>query len=113
MSSVACGSSILLGIHCLLQHSANSVLDCAFLLVFGCEGGCICLDMSEHTCGVAVDASVPEVALDMSWYCAVRQVVVFPVVAQMQISWSSGFPSCRTFGGRCPCCAAAARFTGR
>ena len=43
------------------------------------------MDMFEHTCGVAFDATVPEVALDMSWYCAVRQVVVFPVVAQRQI----------------------------
>ena len=30
MSSVACGSSILLGMYWLLQHSANSVLDCAY-----------------------------------------------------------------------------------
>ena len=41
------------------------------------------------------------------------QIVVFFVVAQRQIPMSSRFPSCRTFGGRCPCCADAARFTGR
>ena len=34
------------------------------------EGGHIYLDMSDHTCGVALDATVPEVALDMSQYCA-------------------------------------------
>ena len=55
-------------------------MDCA-LLDFGCEGGYIYLDMSEHTCGVAFDATVPEVALHVSRCCAVHQVVVFPVVA--------------------------------
>ena len=34
MSSVACGSSIL-GIHWLLQHSANTVLDCAYSWYYG------------------------------------------------------------------------------
>ena len=35
MSSVARGSSILLGIHWLLQHSANSVWDCAYSRSYG------------------------------------------------------------------------------
>ena len=35
MSSVACGSSILLGMYWLLQHSANSVLDCAYCWSYG------------------------------------------------------------------------------
>ena len=35
MSSVACGSSILLGMLWLLQHSANSVLDCAHSWSYG------------------------------------------------------------------------------
>ena len=35
MSSVACGSSIFLGIHWLLEHSANSVLDCAYSWSYG------------------------------------------------------------------------------
>ena len=52
------------------QHSANSVLDCAFLVVFVVEGGYIHVDMSEHTCGEAFDATVPEVAVDMLRYCA-------------------------------------------
>ena len=35
MRSVACGSSILLGMYWLLQHSANSVLDCAYCWSYG------------------------------------------------------------------------------
>ena len=35
MSSVACGSSILLGMSWLPQHSANSVLDCAYSWSYG------------------------------------------------------------------------------
>ena len=35
MSSVACESSFLLGMYWLLQHSANSVLDCAYCWSFG------------------------------------------------------------------------------
>ena len=35
MCSVACESSFLLGMYWLLQHSANSVLDCAYCLSFG------------------------------------------------------------------------------
>ena len=35
MSSVACGSSILLGMYWLPQHSANSVLDCAYSWSYG------------------------------------------------------------------------------
>ena len=35
MSSVACGSSILLGMYWLLQHSANSVLYCAYSWSYG------------------------------------------------------------------------------
>ena len=45
--------------------------------------------MSEHTCRVAFNAIVPEVALDMSSggaaLAVIVQVVVFPVVAQRQI----------------------------
>ena len=51
----------------LLQHSANSVLDCEYTLsTWAKEASYICLDMSENTCGVAVDATFPQVALDMS-----------------------------------------------
>ena len=35
MSSVSCGSSILLDMYWLLQHSANSVLDCAYCWSYG------------------------------------------------------------------------------
>ena len=50
------------------------------------EGGHNYLDMSEHTCGMAFDATVPEVALDMQKTVEIPQlqfiyiVVVFPVV---------------------------------
>ena len=50
----------------LLQHSANSVLECVYSWSTWAEGGYTCLDMSVSTCGVAVDATVPEVALDTS-----------------------------------------------
>ena len=50
------------------------------------------MDMSEHTCGVVFDATVPQVALDMSRCCADRQVVFFPVVAQRQIPKVFGIP---------------------
>ena len=72
------------------------------------EGGYIYLDMSELTCGVAFDATFPEVALDMQKTVEIPQsqfinsIAVFPVAAQRQSL--HGFPSCRTCGGRCPCC---------
>ena len=50
----------------LLQFSANSELECVYSWSAWGEGGYTCLDMSGNTCGVAVDATVPEVALDVS-----------------------------------------------
>ena len=48
------------------QHSANSVLDYGYSWSCWGKGSYLCLDMSENMCGVAVDATFPEVALDMS-----------------------------------------------
>ena len=50
----------------LLQHSANSVLDYWYSWSSWCKGSFFCLDMSECTCGVAIDATFPEMALDTS-----------------------------------------------
>ena len=59
MGSVACGSSILLGMLWLPQHSANSVLQ---LVLWG-EGRYIYTDMVENTRGAAVHAG---------WFCWLR-----------------------------------------
>ena len=104
----------------------HSVLDIAFPPGLWGEGGFIDLDVSEHPCGVAFDATVPEVALDMSEFldkvlrCPFMHRQVPPMVqtvlfrggaalavyrpgrcrgAEAIRSW---IPSCRTFGGRCP-----------
>ena len=47
------------------------------------EGGCIYLDMPEHTCGVAFDATIPKAALDMSEF--LDKVVDVLVVMQRQV----------------------------
>ena len=68
------------------------------------------------TC-LSTRAWMPSTPLFLRWhstchgYCSVRQVVVFLVVAQRQIPhglWDS--PVAVHLYGRCPCCAAAARF---
>jgi len=73
MSSAACGSSgASYQDHCVLATGFNSTAPTPYWIVKNSwsttwgEGGYIYLDMSENTCGVADDATVPEVALDMS-----------------------------------------------
>merc|ERR1711991_157609 len=73
MSSAACGSSgASYQDHCVLATGFNSTAPIPYWIVKNSwsttwgEGGYIYLDMSENTCGVADDATVPEVALDMS-----------------------------------------------
>merc|ERR1712196_390670 len=73
MSSKACGSSgARYQDHCVLATGFNSTAPTPYWIVKNSwsttwgEGGYIYLDMSENTCGVADDATVPEVALDMS-----------------------------------------------
>ena len=46
------------------------------------EGGYIYVDMSEHTCGVAFDATLPEVEIPQLPF--INIIVVFPVMAQRQ-----------------------------
>ena len=97
----------------LLQHSANSVLDCAFLLVFGAK-----VATFIWTC-LGTRAGWRSTPLFPRWHSTCHGIVQFvrsssSLLWRRGISpWSSGFPSCRTLGGRRPCCGAAARFTGR
>ena len=95
----------------LLQHSANSVLDCVFLQVL-----VVTMATFFWTC-LSTRAGWRSTPLFPKWHLTCQsevprlqfivQVVVFPVVAQRQIP-IFGIPSCRTFGRRCSCCAASA-----
>ena len=73
---------------------------CSFPGLWG-EGGHIYLDMSKHTCGVVFDATVPEVALDMSWRraddCEEFAVAVFSTPPSFSLSWRRGISPFRDF----------------
>ena len=100
----------LCGGYWLLQHSTSYVLDCAFLLLFG-----VTVATFTWTC-LSTRAGWRSTPLFPKWYLTCHGVVQNTVeIPQLQfivvvlwrrgISPWSGFHSCRTFGGRCSCCA--------
>ena len=84
MSSAACGAGYKL--HCVLAagfHNAAPILYCIVKYP-------LFLDMSENTCGVADDATVPEVTLDMSEDEATSTRDLQPLVQCLYCPRSSG-----------------------